>query len=116
MKPKFRVWDKVNKRFFSQELLDNLTVNVFLNSEFIQQFTGLLDKHGEDICEGDILKIPGFNGPMEVMFGEYYNPVNENRGVGFFAFSKGQRSWALCGPQKLEIVGNIFENKELLNK
>lgn len=84
---------------------------------FIQQFTGLLDKNGKEIYEGDICLYtpPEINIGVTSCYFEIYWKEN-----GFFASNdKINISWMLdkdfCS-NNLQIVGNIFENKELLEK
>ena len=69
----------------------------------IQQFTGLLDKNGKEIYEGDIVKLCG---EAVISFGRRYHLVEFIRN-GFAPDN-------ICYPNEIEIVGNIFENKELL--
>lgn len=86
---------------------------VYVNQETVGQFTGLMDKNGEWIYEGDILKWN--NGEMYVVKfrrGMFYASVEEcNEGIlgGFplHYFTKHE-------DREFEIVGNIYDNPELL--
>lgn len=81
----------------------------------LMQFTGLLDKQGKEIYEGDILA------PMP----NDYNP--EYTGNWIMTFDRGTflaesvddryETWApYWTEQQFEIIGNIYENPELLQK
>lgn len=75
------------------------------NPPVIQQFTGICDKNGKEIFEGDILKYTNYsskNYGHESIFEVKWS------GTGFNCIS-------LINENHSEVIGNIFENPELLN-
>ena len=80
--------------------------------ETIGQYTGLKDKNGVEICEGDIVETV-YNG--EVFAGVVVYDLNEVD----FKVTDGKEKYGrnfqyLTGNDENEVVGNIYENPELL--
>ena len=106
---KFRVWDNVD--YMSSPF--NLHGLMFSEIEFttdcpIMQFTGLLDKNGKEIYEGDIVK--GVTGYIfKIVFSD-----------GSFMILSGlkhpekNKTFLIYNPDFIEIIGNIYQNPELL--
>lgn len=123
---KFRVYDKHLKLvkevtsidFKNREIWysindDGITIQRSFDEVNIMQSTGFFDKTGIEIFEEDILKASSFaNWIGEVR----YSP--ETQAYMFFD------TWEECKKRniflnqfdQLEVVGNIYENKELLNE
>jgi len=118
---KFRAWDKSFKVMCYEVQnpinvgCDSLYFHHFLQDGFeLMQFTGLKDKNGKEIYEGDIIKNPEakYLSPEEVRW--------SGKGSDFCGFTLHDKKYFtnhLCKTitDQSEIIGNIYENANLLN-
>lgn len=116
---KFRAWDKINKDMFNVESINFQESRVYkdtvsyreFNNVDVMQYAGLKDKNNKEIYEGDIL--------FESFGERYYKVVFEN---GSFRaefngdFDKYSFDLIDVVAQGCEIVGNIYENPELMEE
>lgn len=127
MIPKFRAWHKELGRmmlieimyffFFDNELEElelndpvmNDHISVYPDEIVLMQSTGLKDKNGKEIFEGDILKS-----------NKYITSVFYKRGAYCVKFRQAPNTTVTMNvisfieKYKTRIVGNIYENPELL--
>lgn len=121
---KFRAWDK-NKNDWCDdeygadlyiELNGNVNfgwngeiVNDYTDGVILMQYTGLKDKHDVEIYEGDILFHP-LQGRRKV-----YYPYSERvASYGLRDIDTGFGSTLQDSHAIWEVIGNVYENKELL--
>ena len=92
----------------------------------VQQFTGLLDSNNKEIFEGDVLAFKegdwlrgqdGLDDRLEV----FWDVKNSKFGINFFSKHGGEgytgkSEYLSSYAKKTQIIGNIFENPELLNQ
>ena len=125
MIPKFRAWDKELQTMLDVSLIDfkkgilvgehwKFGETNFMSFDEIElmQSTGLFDRNGKEIFEGDILDYKGRKALVR-WHGSYasfiYRFVDE--------LQKRNAEWKplYLAYMKCEIIGNIYENKELLD-
>ncbi len=113
---KFRAWDKHTKRFIPDAELQvhalgatpmgggiNKTLEILSLIYEVGQFTGLCDRNGKEIYEGDIL-MSSHSFPLH----KHVNPWAVEYSVdNGFGLSESAAS-------DYEIVGNIYENPDIL--
>lgn len=105
---KFKAWDKEFKQFSDMALNYKIAdINYYTDYEWVQ-YTGLKDKNGKEIYEGDILEFSGNVVALGI--------VKYNENFATFQACNGNSGW-LFGNESgtnIEILGNIYENPELV--
>jgi len=113
---KFRAWidNKQNRYMAIQGEPDLETFGSFIHHysdcEKLMQFTGLKDKNGKEIYEGDILENPENKKSVIIWtLNGYFAESQKDDRITSFPLS-------LYFVENKKIIGNIYENPELLNK
>ena len=142
---KFRAWHKYQPRYLPVDVLDFVNEVIYVyelgdegyhnnnlynfSSVIIEQFTGLTDKNGKEIYEGDIVEVPTIDeiGNVDLDTLIYQKIVYEE--TMFLCKEVNQTKMAseggggaslMCffvdGLNEIKVIGNIHENPELLDK
>ena len=93
--------------------------NECVNEDTIGQFTGLHDKNGKEIYEGDILMCIGQREDNKGR--KYFRKVLFKNGSFCMSVPEYNMDSSLCGhvvngKLNWEVIGNIYDNKELLEE
>ena len=131
MIPKFRAWISeadtmtndlkgidfenetvVLKKFYQEDgfPVEEEVFEVEIGNAILMQSTGLLDKNGKEIFEGDIVKMA-----KDVYSEPTYYEVVRHRGGAYRLDSKQHGCELWIRHADCVVVGNIYENKELLD-
>ena len=120
MIPKFRAWLKNENKMMEVRVIDwnNEVVDLFnphieipLDKIELMQSTGLHDKNGKEIFEGDIVKMA-----KDVYSEPTYYEIVRHRG-GAYRLESNQHGCELwLRHTNCEVIGNIYENPELLEE
>ena len=88
-----------------------------LDGYTIQWHTGLTDKNNKPIYEGDIVKYKTWTGSYDGTTEEHQTQVQFKDGAYYprYIDDECEDSWYSFKVYDLEVIGNIFENPELLN-
>ena len=111
---KFRAWNTEKNEWLYLPETGDIELTQYIGNSFefsydkeavvILQYTGLKDKNGKEIYEGDFIEVMGV----------FYQIVW--RGIGFWFMDTHTKELFVFDPQvyHLEVVGNIYESPELL--
>ena len=121
---KFRAWDLKTKKMHTAENINfcgrktvtvqyNPVKKICLDSAILMQYTGVKDKNGVEIYEGDIIR--GHTGRYKVDCVVRWSSGN----CGFIAVPTITERTYLClnpgSTKSYEVIGNIYENPELVS-
>lgn len=128
MAPKFRAWDKISKKMFPVMMIDFGQSYVMIEEinglwcerDFdeieLMRFTGLKDKNGREIYEGDVVR-------YECCFESYVEEViYDDKHCNFGTIDKDEKTFSFDAlisdfdVDCFEVVGNKYENLELLGE
>ena len=128
MIPKFRAWDKVRNEMNYKIMVGNCDLSdenwtcpiIWIEEkkawlhfdddyECIMQSTGLVDRNGKEIFERDIVKMA-----KDVYSESTYYEVVRHRGGAYRLESKQHGCELWLRHADCEVVGNVYENPELL--
>lgn len=117
---KFRAWNKITESMTPWEEIENGSQNKLKENfdemmnrlgDVLMQYTGLKDKNGKEIYEGDIVKRIG-----RIHVVKWQD--EKAKFVCYDPFLKNPSYWGLTSAAskdyQFEIIGNIYENPELL--
>ncbi len=119
---KFRAWDEQSKKMRDWDFFQALNVRLMFGTKSpfkVMQFTGLHDKNGKPIYEGDVVYCIATSGRKDTEDDNVRRTIvaaecGQWQTVQTGYFHGLPINWG--GYESLEIIGNIYENPELIEK
>ena len=109
---KFRQWDSTKKRMYHNiGAIDKGWYGPAIlkfDENPLMQFTGLFDKNGNEIYEGDVVTLYFKDGLKQ------NGTIVWNEKGARFEWQDKEGYWGLSDRNEFEVIGNIYENPELL--
>jgi hypothetical protein len=111
---KFRVWNNLNKNFIYFDIYEDYPSGIYGGVSCPQQFTGLKDKNGQEIYEGDFIN---FAYTPKTIFTGHVRWFNDRGSFGvtvdnaFETFEELMDYW-----NSVEVVGNIFQQESCMDE
>lgn len=97
-----------NKNMVMTHIYDNGCNEILVDPRTIGQYTGLTDKNGKKIFEGDICWFYG---------GDYYSGLwEQNAIVAITDMTDDEQTHYLNNAEYCEVIGNIHDNPELIKE
>ena len=113
---KFRAWNNMTGMMIDLQKLTPLVIEIeglfppHSNDVFLMQYTGLLDKNGKQIFEGDVILDEGHST-------KYFEVVWSDEGACFLKKQiHSEAPYFTRFDDRDEVVGNRWANPELLQK
>ena len=105
-------------KIFKTDTYDGVIANNEVILGTVGQFTGIVDRNGVEIYEGDIIQT--YDSKGKPILHEVYYLENEARFatklIGYENLNEGSLTQKWINELDFEVIGNIFDNRELLQK
>ena len=127
---KFRAFDKYSKKMILN--IENFWLRTyddegdkscfgdFIKAELryeVMQFTGLKDKNGKEIYEGDIVQTGKEKQVIEFSSITYASSGGQSYYVSYhWGYHLYSKNYAVFNPEQCEIIGNIYSDPELIKQ
>lgn len=126
---KFRAWDKKYKQIYYNVGMSMIGIKIYKDKNLpeiiildrgknifeLMQYTGIKDKNGKEIYEGDIVLVDDNKGLVVFCSGCFMIEwIDEKESYREFLFFGRNCKYAREGEEQVEVIGNIFENPELV--
>jgi uncharacterized phage protein (TIGR01671 family) len=119
---KFKIWDKVDKKMLDSDTTTIVITLGGVSTEYsgryeLIQYTGMNDKNGKEIYEGDICicteehRLQNYYYVVEWIFAGFQLVTYRKTGHGI---SDGINQGYFEDAEGMEVVGNIYENPDML--